>query len=46
MKMFNYDISIIKIEKNIGYLYLYDLMFKIVFRVAEMIKYYFDDKVD
>ena len=41
--MFNYDISIIKSENNIKYLYLNDLMLKIIFRVAEMTKHYFDD---
>jgi hypothetical protein len=42
--MFNYDTLIIKSEENIKYLYMHNLMFKIIFRVSEMIKYYFDDR--
>ena len=41
--MFKYDTSIIKSEKNIKYLYLHSLMFQIIFRAIEMIKYYFND---
>ena len=42
-KMFKYDASIIESEKNIKYLYLHSLMFQIIFRAIEMIKYYFND---
>jgi hypothetical protein len=42
LKMFNYDILIIKSEENIKYLYLHNLMSKIIFRVSLMIKHYFD----
>jgi hypothetical protein len=48
--MLNYDTYIIKSENNIKYLYLNDLMFKMMFKimfyVAEISKNYFDDKVN
>jgi hypothetical protein len=42
--MLNYDTCIIKSEDNIKYLYLNDLMFKIMLKVTEITKNYFDDK--
>jgi hypothetical protein len=44
--MFNIDISIIKNEKNIKYLYLNDFMLKIIFRAEDMIKNHFHDKAN
>jgi hypothetical protein len=44
--MFNYGTLIIKNEENIKYLYLQDLMFKIIFRVCGTIKHYFDDNIN
>jgi hypothetical protein len=46
LKMFNYDISIIKSTMSIKYLCPHDLMSKIIFRVANIIKKYFYDKTN
>jgi hypothetical protein len=40
-----YTLSI-KSEESIEYLYLNGLMFKIIFKVAEMIKHYFDKEIN
>jgi hypothetical protein len=40
--MFNHDIYIIKSEDDIKCLYINNLMFKIMFKVVEITKNYFD----